>query len=161
MKRFGSKLLGVQLLLVAVAFCLQPQRVQAQKEEPWQMLGIWNINFAKSPLFAGPMEQSHTLKYWWEGGQLKHVVNTVDTKGEHRVGGWTVDQNFVTITPPTTTVRRLDAYTSQIINKRDGKVVNLLTRIVWKDGKSATFVRQRPDADGVMTVYGVELYERQ
>ena len=161
MKRFNLKFLGVQLLLVVVALCLQPLRAEAPKEEPWQMLGIWNINFAQSPLFAGPMEQSHTLKYWWEDNQLKHVVNTVSPTGEHRVGGWTVDQNLKTITPPTTTVKRLDAYTSQIINTRDGKVINLLTRIVWKDGKHATFVRQRPDANGVMTVYGVELYDKQ
>ena len=159
MKSFNSKVLGV--LLIMFAFCLQPQRIQAQQEEPWQLIGVWNLDFTLSPLFDGAPPQTRTLKYWWEGDQLKHTVHLVSAEGEHRLGGWTVDRNIKTISGPNPTVKRLDAYSSQIINIQDGKVRNLLTRIAWKDGKHMTFVRQRPDANGVLTVYGVEVFNKQ
>jgi hypothetical protein len=150
-----------RVLLLVTGFCLAAQAAHAQREEPWQLIGVWNLNFERSALFEGAPPQTRTLKYWWAGDTLKHTVHLVTATGEHTLGGWMVDRNLVTLPPATITLKRVDTHVSQIISKRDGKVTGLLTRIASKDGRNVTFVRQRPDAEGVMSVYGVEVFDKQ
>ena len=177
MKRSGW-FLAVQLAVVVSFVCLQSPRLVAQEdhaeraraaraasgtwqEEPWMLIGVWNLDFDMSPRFGGPPPQARILKYWLEGDHLKHTVNLVNAKGEHTLGGWEIDSNFKTISAGTTTVKKVDRYTSLVIgHNKEGKLTSILTRVAWKDGKHLTFVRQRPDASGQLEVYAVENFTK-
>lgn len=153
MKRFSWRVVGIRLLLMISLVCVPTHGVDAQQDEPWLMIGTWNLDFTLSPLLEEPLPQSRVIKYWWEGDRLKHTTHVITANGEHRVSGWEMDRNFKPFPPSTIKMTRIDAHNSHMDDYR-------LTRISWKDGKHFTFIRTRPNGDR-WVVHSVEVYTKQ
>ena len=68
---------------------------------------------------------------------------------------WTVNANFDTIA-----LKRLDAYTVNTINKKDGKRVQTSRIVVSKDGKTLTNTQKGTNASG-QRVNNVLVFDRQ
>ena len=133
--------------------------------------GTWKTNVAKSKYSPGPPPGGFSiLKFEISGDEEKYDSQQFDGQGkitghvqyiakydgkdypqERLAGNSTVD---------TVVIKRIDAYTSERVEKSGGKVVSTLRRVVSKDGKSFTTTRKGTNAQG-QPVNNVVVYEKQ
>ena len=57
-------------------------------------------------------------------------------------------------------MKRLNAYTTEVTNKKSGKVTTILRRVVSKDGKTLTITAKRTNAKG-QPVNEVEVLDKE
>lgn len=119
------------------------------------LMGTWKLNVAKSKYDPGPPPQSRTLKYEPAGpnafkltndgvlasGEKTHTEGTtvLDGKDHPVTDSQTVDMTFA---------RRIDAYTTETIDKKGGKTVTVTRRTVSRDGKTLTVTAKGTTANG-------------
>jgi hypothetical protein len=60
----------------------------------------------------------------------------------------------------TTSVKKIDARTTEIVNKKAGKVLQIITNVISEDGNTINNSYQNFDADGKPTRTTTALYER-
>jgi len=131
------------------------------------LAGTWKLNVAKSKFSPGPPPKSRTFKFEPSGNnQVKLISDIVTAEGEatHTEGSDLLDgkEHPVANSPAmdSATSSRVDAYTTERIEKKGGKVVSTIRRAVSKDGKTLTLTVKGTDGQG-RAVSNVLLFDKQ
>ena len=146
-----KRILGCSLLLAAV--------VSAQANP---RIGKWKLKSDAPP----PAINIMTYEPYGSGG-MKVTVHAVNAQG--RVSEWTYDTMFDGKDEPvtgdtrteTTAVRKIDDRTNEIVNKRGGKVIQVITNVLSPDGRTInnTYKNYNEAGELMSTTYAV--YEKQ
>ncbi len=143
------------LIFSMIIFSISPLHAA---QEP--LIGTWKMNPAKSKYSPGPPVKSATIKYEAVGDDaLKNIRDETDANGKAVHSEYTskfdgkdypVSGELGGGNPPrgTITAKRIDAYTTENINKLDGKITSTSRRIVSKDGKTLTIIVKGTDGKG-------------
>jgi hypothetical protein len=130
-------------------------------------LGSWKINLAKStytPAALAP--KSTTVKTDAVGDAFKTVVDVVDSTGKalHYEYTYKLDGKEVPVSGDPnrdmTSVKKIDDYTYEQVNKRGGKVMTTSRVVYAKDFKSRTITTKGTNASG-QGVNNVIVWDRQ
>lgn len=150
--------LAAGMLMVAVL-------ATAQAKDPF--VGTWALNLAKSTYSPGPPPKSTTSTYAVAGQGYKVSVKTDPASGP--VQQWSYTSNLDGKDVPITgnnpnadmvAVKRIDAHTLEIVNKKGGKVTTTQKNVVAADGKTRTVTTTGTDAQG-QKISNVAVYEKQ
>jgi hypothetical protein len=150
----------LSMIVIALA-TLQPA---PQTSDP--QLGTWTLNLAKSTFHPGPAPQSMIRRFEKTDDGIKYTSDTVDAAGKsihveyiaNFDGG---DYPLVgSRQAETIALKRVDAYTLEVTQKRNGKVVIIGTRVISKDGRIATVKNKGTDADG-QAIDNVLVFEKR
>ncbi|MGA7793668.1 MAG: hypothetical protein WCA19_11570 [Candidatus Acidiferrales bacterium] len=151
-KRFA--VLALALLAVSVG-------VAAGNDDP--LYGTWKLNVAKSKWSPEPPYQSEVAKiepYGQDG--IKWYAEIVNGEGKKNVTQFNAsfDGSEFTQGSQTSIMLRVDRYTTERINKTDGKVTTIQRRSVSKDGKTLTITTIGTDPKG-RAISNDMVFERQ
>jgi hypothetical protein len=142
------------LLLVVIA-----TGAQAQATNP--RFGRWKLKSDAPP----PASNVMTYEPFGAAG-MKVTVQSVNAQGE-KSEWWYTTEFDGTDMPVTgsrgtthTSVRRIDDRVNEIVNKRDGKVTQILTNVLSPDGNTIAVVYMRDDGSGKTTNVSFATYER-
>jgi hypothetical protein len=131
------------------------------------LIGTWKLNAAKSKFSAGPRPQGATIKYEAFGANgIKVTAEITDPQGKSTVTEYSgsFDGKDVPVTgsadADTASMKRLNAYTTEVTNKKSGKVTTILRRVVSKDGKTLTITAKGTNAKG-QPVNEVEVLDKE
>ena len=140
------------------------QRPAAVLKVPEHLVGVWQLNAAKSRYFPGPGPTSETRTYIREGedvvgviqrtfadGHRERIEYTANFDREYPVMG-TDDYDHVTL-------KRIDEYTSEAVLSHAGRVYGTARRVIANDNKSMTITFRRQNETGP-SVYNVVYYDR-
>ena len=123
--------------LVAFAATAAPaaQRATASPKTPDHLVGVWQLNLAKSRYFPGPAPTSETRTYTREGDSVVGVIRRMFPDGrsdrieytanfdrEYPVMG-TEDYDHVVL-------KRIDEYTSEAVLSHAGRVYGIARRVI-------------------------------
>jgi hypothetical protein len=153
-------LVWVLFLVVAVSAV----SLSAQADDP--LIGTWKLNVAKSKYSPGPPPQSATITYAASGEGIEVTTEGVNAQGAsastHYTANWDGKDYPITGSQAVDTVssKRINRYTTERTNKKDGKVVGTLRRVVSRDGKTLTITTKATNAQG-QAVNDVSVYEKQ
>ena len=154
--------LGIAALVVLAA---DAGSVSAQAKDP--RIGTWKLNVGKSKYDPGPPPQSQTLKVEPSGKGEKITSETVTADGKTVTVTYTA--NFDGKDYPLTgsavgadkvSLKRIDARTTERIDKKDGKPIVTIRRVVSADGKTMTATSKGTNAEGKPT-NNVAVFEKQ
>jgi len=129
-------------------------------------IGTWKLNLAKSKYDPGPPPQSLTVTYGESGLGVRVTTEGVDAQGNRTHTEYTANYDGkdspATGSPDYSSValKRLDVSTVKVTRKKDGKVVQTVTRVVSKDGKRLTTTTRGTDAKG-RRVHNIAVFDRQ
>jgi hypothetical protein len=163
MKNGLSGLFGLALLSSLVTLIAATQNAPVWKTH----VGTWKVNLAKSkysPASAAP--KSATVTNEPVGDGFKAVVDAVDSTGRaiHSEYTYRFDGKDVPVpgdpSRDMTSVRKIDDFTFEQINKKNGKVTTTSRCVYAKDGKSRTFTTTGITPQG-QVVNNVVVYDRQ
>lgn len=153
---------GFTVLLFSSSGVL-PALLQAQGDPH---VGTWSLNVNKSKYSTGQPPRQQTTIYAVEGSGVRVTTKGVGVLGQptstfytaafdgkdHAVKG-NVDWDAVAL-------RRVDSHTIEFTRKKSGKVVQMATSVVSKDGKTRTITTTGVNAQGAK-VNIVAIYERK
>ena len=156
--------MSVRTVSLVLAILLAAAGLQAQ-DNP--IMGTWTLNVSKSKYVSEPPPRSRTLKFEPVGsnglklindavlanGEKTHVEETFLQDGrEHPLHGSANADTHVNV--------QFDAYNSLTINRKGGKTVQALKRIVSQDGRTLTIIVARTDANG-HPVDDIRVFDKQ
>jgi len=157
--------------LLIVVLCLAPQPAAAQ-EDPFT--GTWVLNVAKSKMQPATASKSEIIRYRITGNEEDFVSDAVTNEGYPESIKYTARYDdgkaypfSITISGKVTNpgamtmVKKIDLWTRERYNVRDGKPVIASRRVVSKDGKTMTITIVRVDAQGHEVVNEVRLLEKK
>jgi hypothetical protein len=157
---------AISLVIVALAvLAADVASVSAQNKDP--RIGTWKLNVAKSKYDPGPPPQSQTLKVEPSGKGEKITSETVTADGKTVTVTYTA--NFDGKDYPLTgsaagadkvALKRIDARTTERIDKKDGKPLVTIRRVVSADGKTMTATVTGTNAEGT-PIKAVAVFEKQ
>jgi hypothetical protein len=157
---------AISLGIVALAvFVADIANLSAQDKDP--RIGTWKLNVAKSKFDPGPPPQSQTLKVEASGKGEKVTSESVTADGKKVTTTYTA--NFDGKDYPLTgsalgadkvSLKRIDARTTERFDKKDGKVIVTIKRVVSTDGKTMTATVKGINAEGKPT-NNVAVFEKQ
>ena len=143
----------------ATLFVLVSAAAESQATNP--RFGQWKL---KS---EAPAPQSNVMTYEAFGAAgMKVTVTSVNARGDTTRWWYTTDFDGkdmpVTGSSGTThtSVRTVDNRTNEIINKRDGRVTQVLTNVLSPDGNTIAVIYMRADSSGKTTNVTFATYER-
>jgi hypothetical protein len=128
-------------------------------------MGVWKLNEAKSKIPAGAPKNS-TVVYEASGDDVKVTVDGVDGDGKPTHNEWIGKfdgKDYPLAGDPTVSTRsykKIDDHTTELTNKKDGKVVMSGKIVISADGKSRTLTVSGTDSKGKMIKY-TALYDKQ
>jgi hypothetical protein len=155
--------LAVVVLVMIVATDIA--QLSAQAKDP--RVGTWKLNVAKSKFDPGPPPQSQTLKIEAAGKGEKVTSESVTADGKKVTTTYTA--NFDGKDYPITgsalgadkvSLKRIDARTTERIDKKDGKTAVTIKRVVSADGKTMTATVKGTNAEG-KPMNNVAVFEKQ
>jgi hypothetical protein len=153
-----TMVLAAGVLTVAVLAIAQPQ-------DPF--VGTWRLNLAKSKYSPGPPPKSTTSTYEAAGQGYKVSVKTEPGSGPAQQWSYTsgLDGKDTPVTgnnpnADMIAVKRIDANTLEMVNKKGGKVTTTQRNVVAADGKTRTVTTTGTNAQG-QTVNNVTVFEKQ
>lgn len=155
-----SRLIVPGALTVALAFVALP--VHAADA----MLGTWELNLAKSKYSPGPAPKSQTRTYEAVGEAVKYSAKGVDAEGKPTLVEYTASYDGkdypITGTPDADSIslKRIDDHTSEATQRKAGKVVLTVKRVVSKDGKVLTTTATGTNAKG-QALHNVVVFDRK
>jgi len=135
--------------------------------------GTWKLNVAKSQMQEATASKSEVIDYRIVGDEEQFVSHAVTAKGEAesirynaRYDGRPYPFSIIidgkeTNPGATTIVRRIDAWTRERYNVRNGTPVLASRRAVSRDGKTMTITIVRVDRDGREVVNERRILEKQ
>ena len=149
----------MRALLLTVLTLLSTQFAAAQATNP--RFGKWKL---KSD---APAPASNIMTYEPHGAKgMKVTIDAVNARGE-RSQWWYVTEFDGKDMPVTgsagtshTAVRRIDDRINEIINKKDGRVTQVLTNVLSPDGNTIAVIYMRDDGAGRTTNVSFATYER-
>jgi hypothetical protein len=132
-------------------------------------IGVWKLNVAKSKYVPGPGPRSQTRTVVPQGNGVKVIIEGVSGSG--KTINYTYTTNYDGKDSPLTgvgfpsdantiTVKRISANSTTQTDKKDGKVILQVTRVVSKDGKVETIHGKGTGADG-KPISNLVIYEKQ
>jgi hypothetical protein len=145
--------LAVCFFAVAVCFAGNPN------------MGTWKLNEAKSKLPAKAVK-NNTVVYEAAGDNVKVTVDGTDAEGKPTHNEWTGKfdgKDYPLTGDPTADTRSyktVDDHTTDLVNKKAGKVTLSGRIVISADGKSRTITVSGMDADGKKVKYAA-VYDRQ
>ena len=114
-------------------------------------IGTWKVNVAKSTFSPGPAPKSQTVVITAAGQGVKSSTEGVNADGSKFAQTYTANYDGkdvpLTVNDPaasssadvdTVSMKRINATTVERTDKKGGKVVQTITRVVSADGKSLT-----------------------
>jgi hypothetical protein len=122
--------------------------------------GVWKLNVSKSTYDPGPPPMSSTRKDEATANRLKTTVEGVDAKGDRVAYSYDVkydgkDYPIVGVGTPSgadsLAFTHVDDLTAEGILKKNGKVVQVTTTRLSKDGKTMTVMSKGTSATGKPT----------
>jgi hypothetical protein len=128
-------------------------------------VGSWTLNVAKSKYSPGPAPKSQTLKIEAVGDGERVTSESITATGK-TVSEYTASYDGKpspikgSETADTVSLKRIDSHTSERTDSKGGKVVQTLTRVVSKDGKTMTVTIKGTNAQG-QPMNNVVVFERQ
>ena len=158
-----AKLPRVTIMLAAAALTLTVV-ASAQSKDPF--VGTWRLNVAKSK-YTGPAPKSITSTYEAAGQGYKVSVRNEPASGAVQQYSYTTSldgkDSPVTGNNPnadTIAVKRIDANTIELVNKKGGKATTTQRNVVSPDGKTRTVTTTGTDPQG-QKVNNVGVFEKQ
>jgi hypothetical protein len=144
----------------------------AQQPDPFD--GTWELNVAKSRMQPTTASKRETIHYRIVGDEEQFVSEAVTAKGEMESIRYaaryddgkpypftiTIDGK-VTNPGAMTMVRKIDAWTRERYNVRDGKPVLASRRVVSRDGRTMTLTIVRLDQNGKEVAHETRILEKQ
>jgi hypothetical protein len=130
------------------------------------LVGSWKLNSAKSKFSPGPAPKSQTLKYEMQGDELEVAVDTVSADGtrQHQAYGAKFDgKEYLINGDPdrdSASMKRIDAYTTDVVGTKAGKPTVTFRRVVSKDGKTLTLRETGTNGKG-QKVSSVAVYDKE
>ena len=152
------------VLVLGVVLGADIVKVSAQATDA--RIGTWKLNVAKSKYSPGPPPKSLTVKVEPSGQGEKVTTEGVNAEGARTATSYTANfdgkDNPLTGSPiaDTVSLKRIDARTTERTDKKGGKVVQVLTRVVSADGKTMTVTLKGTNAQG-QAVNNVIVFEKQ
>jgi hypothetical protein len=131
-----------------------------------QAVGTWKLNLAKSQYQQGQAPKSTTLVYEAAGPGIKVTVDRVLADGSaiHYAYPANYDGKDVAVVGSpngdTAARTRVNATTTELVNKQGGNILSTVTLVVSADGKTLTITTTGKDAKG-QNINGVEVYDKQ
>ena len=136
--------------------------------------GTWRLNVAKSQMQPATASTSELIRFRIIGDEEQFVSEAITAKGEPESIQYSARYNdgraypfSITIagklTNPgaMTMVRKIDTWTRERYNVRDGKPVIASRRVVSRDGRTMTLTIVRLDAQGNEVVHETRILEKQ
>jgi endonuclease YncB( thermonuclease family) len=129
------------------------------------MMGTWKLNEAKSTIPAGAPKNT-TVVYTAAGDKVKVTVDGVDGQGKPAHNEWTgkFDGKDYPLTGDATADTRsykmVDDRTTELTNKKGGKVTTTGKIVIAADGKSRTVTVSGTDSMGMKVGY-TAVYDKQ
>jgi hypothetical protein len=152
------------MLLAAAVFTLAAL-ISAQSKDP--VVGTWRLNTAKSKYTPGPVPKGVTSTYEAAGQGYKISVRSEPASGPVVQYSFTtnLDGKDVPVTgnnpnADMIAVKRIDANTLELVNKKGGKVTTTLRSVIAADGKTRTVTTTGTDGQG-QKVNNVGIFEKQ
>ena len=152
-------------VMLAAAVLAAAVVTAAQTTDPF--VGTWRLNVAKSKYTPGPTPKSITSTYEAAGKGYKVSVKNEPSTGPVQQYSYTttLDGTDTPVTgnnpnADTISVKRIDARTLEIVNKKGGKVTTTQRQVVSADGKTRTVTTTGTDASG-QKVNNVAVFEKQ
>lgn len=140
------------LVAAAVAFGLAAAVAPAQAPDPG--MGTWNLNPAKSKYNPGPAHKSVRTKFEPAGKGVKNTTEFVAGDGSQGMVAYIANYDGRDAplrgspTADSVSLVRKDPMTVVRTDKKEGKLVQTMTRVVAKDGKSMTVAIKGKNAKG-------------
>lgn len=150
----GVGVVVASVLVVAVSAQASPE------------IGTWKMNVAKSKFSPGPAPKSQTVTFAAAGQGVKVTTEGVGADGSKTAQSYTAnyDGKDVPLTGSATTdtvsLKRISATTVERTDKKAGKMVQTITRVMSADGKTLTITTKGTNAQG-QAVNNVGVYEKQ
>jgi len=152
------------VLVVGGVLGVDIANLSAQAGDP--RMGTWKLNVAKSKYSPGPAPRSVTLKVEPSGQGEKVTAEFVNADGTRTTSQYTA--NFDGKDRPltgsavadTVSLKRIDARTTDRTDKKGGKVVQTLKRVVSQNGKTMTVTVKGTNAQG-QAVNNVVVFDKQ
>ena len=129
-------------------------------------VGTWKLNAAKSTSSPGPVPKSGTLKMEVIENGYKVSLDGVDCQGNPTRAAFSVKadgKDHPAPGPPNAdaiTRKCIDADTTEIVAKKDGKATVTTRSVVSKDGKTRTATQTGKNAQG-QDVKNILVYDKQ
>lgn len=161
MQPFRRRLILAFVLVGAASFM-----AAASAQPDPRSFGTWKLNVAKSKFSPGPAPQSLTVKWEPAGQGVKLTAEGIGADGKPVKLSYTANYDGkdypMTGSPAVDTVslRKIDANTVERTDKKAGKVVQVLTRVMAKDGKSLTTTTKGTTPKGE-PIHNVTVWEKQ
>jgi len=140
------------------------QRAPGVPKTPDHLVGVWQLNLAKSRYFPGPGPTTETRTYIREGDSVVGVIQRLFKDGRRERIEYTA--NFDREYPVEGTdaydhvvLKRIDEYSSEAVLSHAGRVYGIARRVIASDGKSMTITFRRENETGP-SVYNVVYYDR-
>ena len=156
-----------KMLLVALGVVLVVAdivSVSAQASDP--RVGTWKLNVAKSTFSPGPAPRSNTMKIEASGQGETATTEGVNAEGAATNVAYTAQfdgkDSPLTGSPTAdkTSLKRIDARTTERTNKKGETVVGTITQVLSEDGKTMTATVKGTNAQG-QAVNNVTVWEKQ
>ncbi|HSZ60177.1 MAG TPA: VCBS domain-containing protein [Terriglobales bacterium] len=152
-KRTIGLAVAVCFMAVAVSFAGNPN------------MGTWKLNEAKSK-FPAMAAKNHTVVYEAAGDKVKVTVDGMDASGKPTHNEWTgmLDGKDYPLTgdpdADTRSYKKIDDRTTELTNKKGGKVTATGRIVISSDGKSRTVTVTVTGADG-KKIQSTAVYDKQ
>ena len=140
--------------------------VGSSAQAPDPLVASWKLNLTKSKYDPGPAPRSTMLKIDAAGKGFAVAVDSVGADGKPIKWGFTSqpDGKDMPVTGNAGTshaaVRQINDRINEIINKKDGKVTQVLTNVLSPDGNTIAVMYMRDDGAGRTTNVSFATYER-
>ena len=144
----------------------------AQQEDPFN--GTWKLNVARSTMQPQTFSKSEIIRLRITGDQEEFVSEAVTGNDEMESIKYTARYDDGKASPfeivisgkrinpgAMTMVRKVDAWTRERYNVRDGKPVIGSRRVLSKDGKTMTLTILRVGPDGKESIVETRILEKQ
>jgi hypothetical protein len=147
-----------------VLVALSAMTLPVQAADP--LIGTWELNLAKSKYSPGPAPKSQTRTYAAAGDAVRLTANGVDAEGKATLVEYTASYDGkdypITGAPDADAIslKRIDDHTSEATQKKAGKVVLTVKRVVSKDGKVLTTTATGTNAKG-QALHNVVVFDRK
>jgi len=150
--------------VVVAALVLAVSWTASAQSDP--AVGTWKLNVGRSKYVPGPAPQSNMITITAAGNGIHVVAKGEDATGKPTSIDYTATYDGkdspVKGAPAydTVSLKRIDANNTEQIRKKEGKMVQTVTRKISPDGKTMTVTTRGKDESG-RTLNTVAVYDKQ
>ncbi len=152
----------LRTIVLSLAFCLVAVALGFASNPN---MGTWKLNESKST-FPPMAQKNNTVVYEAAGDMVKVTVDGADATGKPTHNEWTGKfdgKDYPLVGDPaanTRSYKKIDDHTTELTNKKDGKVTAMGKIVVSADGKSRTVTLTATDASG-KKMKSTAVYDKQ